>query len=64
MKHGPVPSRAHKARLARMTEDQRDRVTERAAIIWEGNPGMSWEEADERALAEEGIATQKTLGVE
>lgn len=54
-------TRAMYERLLRMPEDQCHRVMERACIIRDGNPGMDWSEADERALAEEGIATQKTL---
>lgn len=50
----------HAARLARLTDEQRDRVTERAAIIWEST-GCSWADADERALAAEVGPVQRTL---
>ncbi len=40
----------HAEAMRRLPPDVRTRVMERAAIIWEGNPGMSWEEADRKAL--------------
>ena len=50
-------------RIARLRTDVRDRVLERAAILIT-HAGLSPEEADERALAEEaGVPTQRTLGV-
>jgi hypothetical protein len=52
-------SRAHRARLARMPVDQRDRVLERAAIIQEAT-GCAWFEADERALGDE-VGEQASL---
>lgn len=52
---------AHAERLSRMPEDIRDRVRERAAIIWTSCPGISWEEADERALVAEGFVVQRSM---
>ncbi len=43
----------HAAILARLPEDTRARVRERAALIWDGNPGMTWDEADRLALDQE-----------
>ncbi len=54
-------TQAHYQRLTRMTDDQRHRVLERAAIVQEAT-GCSWPDADERALVDEGIAVQRTLG--
>lgn len=54
----PLPSMA--AKIARLTAQRRCLVSERAALIWEGNPGMSWERADELALQQEG-ASQRPL---
>ena len=49
-------------RIARLRTDVRDRVLERAAILIT-HAGLSAEEADERALAEEaGVPTQRTIG--
>lgn len=56
-------TQAHYERLRAMTNEQRHRVMERAAIIRDGNPGMGWPEADERALASEGFPIQRRLVV-
>jgi hypothetical protein len=56
-------SPGHKARLARLTDHQRDLVVERAAIIQEAT-GCSWDEADERALAGEVGPVQQALAVD
>ncbi len=53
-------TREHAERLARLTDEQRDRVAERAAIIWE-SMGCDWAEADEAALAAEVGPVQRTL---
>ena len=48
-------------RISRLPGDRRNRVLERAAImIFDG--GLSPAEADERALAAEGYATQQAIG--
>lgn len=53
----------HWRKLLTLTDDKRGRVLERASLLHEYVPGMSWEEADERALLEEaGVATQRELG--
>lgn len=52
----------HWARLQKLTDEQRDRVLERATLIFCGNPGMSWKDADEAALLEVG-PVQRTLEV-
>lgn len=39
----------HVARLRKLPSDTRERVCERATIIHEACPGVSWEEADQRA---------------
>lgn len=51
-------SDAHWNRIQRMTELRRDLTLERAAIIHEACD-CSWDEADERAIAEE--APQRSL---
>lgn len=49
------------ARIGQLREDVRDRVLERAAILIY-QAGLSPEEADERALLEEGhVPTQRSL---
>lgn len=54
-------SKATWERVAKLPPDKRDRVLERSAIlIYQG--GLAPEDADERALAEEGgVPTQRTL---
>lgn len=43
----------HWTRLLRLSEDARARVLERASILHEACPGITWERADELALAYE-----------
>jgi hypothetical protein len=52
----------HGDRIARLTEDQRARVLERAAIIQEAT-GCTWPEADALALVAEGITSPTLPGV-
>lgn len=40
-------------RLRRLRADVRDRVLERACILHEACPGLTWDEADELALEQE-----------
>lgn len=49
--------------LARLTQDKRDRVLERAAIL-HAEGGLTWPEADERALILEGVVEPKLPGVD
>lgn len=57
----PLPSMA--AKLARLTAQRRCLVSERAAILHESNPGMTWERADELALQQEGSAQPALPGM-
>lgn len=47
----PLPSMA--AKIARLRDVHRCLVSERAAILHEANPGMTWERADELAYQQE-----------
>ncbi len=58
MPHGMT--RATDDRLRRLPEAVRVRVLERASILHEAVPGMTWERADEAALACE-LGTQQEL---
>lgn len=56
---------------ARMTDDKRQRVLERASLIRDGagldengEPRMTWAQADELALVAEGIKQPKLPGVD
>ena len=49
-------------RISKLPADVRDRVLERASILYYGGAVKTLAEADERALAEEGITTQQAIG--
>ena len=49
------------ARLERLGDDRRHALLERASIIHESHPGMSWQVAYEKAFALAGYATQQPL---
>lgn len=49
------------ARISKLPSDVRDRVLERASILYYGGAAATLEEADDRALAEEG-PQQQTIG--
>jgi|CXWL01.1.fsa_nt_gi hypothetical protein len=60
----PLPS--HLALLARLGDEARYRVAERAALIFYGSPpdrGMTWPKADELAYLQEAHAQRSLTGV-
>jgi hypothetical protein len=52
---------AHRERLARLGEDARGRVSERAAIL-HYDAWLAWAEADERALRDEAHRQRSLFG--
>ncbi len=51
--------RSHLERLAALRAIYADAVRERAAIIWEGCPGMTWDAADDLAFEQEAHAQRR-----
>lgn len=54
---------SHLERLARLPEHRRRAVEERAAIKHEACPGMTWDQADDAAWAEEAYPQRALPGV-
>ncbi len=48
--------------LAKLPDERRQRIMERAAI-YHYDAGLPWPDADEKALADDGIPTQRALEV-
>jgi len=49
------------ARIAKLPDERRDRVLERACLIYYGGAAKTLAEADEMALAAEGIHVQQRM---
>jgi hypothetical protein len=47
---------SHLAKLRALTEATADRVRERACLIFDGCPGVTWDEADDQAFEQEAHA--------
>lgn len=54
---------SHLARLSRLRPERKCAVLERAAIKHEACPGMTWDEADDAAWAEEAYPQRELPGV-
>lgn len=56
------PRASHAARLAGVTERRREALLERAALIFDGCPGVTWDEADDLAWTQEGRDQRSLFG--
>lgn len=64
MNRAPTMTTAMARTLERLPEEKRRDVLERAALIYDGCPGITWQEADERALEAEGLKQRTLPGVD